>query len=362
MISTTTKRAKPKRYSELAAQANATRRAAALSTASPSTIEGANAGANQLDALQRSRDRKAATGASAVLVIPPEASPAELQHARRNRAVSLGNSVYLPSWKPTVSGLPNALLRSSLFGVAELDTKMFVDFRLATQGEAMISLTGGKLTDYDRQVFSTILSFYRDRPLSNAGVDSEWIGVSFWQFAKAMGSQPGKNVRLAICNSLLRLDAAKLSMRVNRRNIPLQSLVDVELKRVLPDPQGNTTHVTFDIEFRVPSEVAELYGPQDWTGVPHSALECPSGLVRWLATYYSTHSVPYPLGVEYLRQLSGSICSLSQFRRRLHDGLTWLKQADTPDEIRVREYNRDPVTDAYTVHLSCWPHAPLLPA
>jgi hypothetical protein len=108
------------------------------------------------------------------------------------------------------------------------------------------------------------------------------------------------------------------------------------------------------IAFRVPQPVAELFGWAAWTKVPAAAFAGYSGLVRWLATYYSSHANSYPLVIADLHGFTGSTCAQAEFRRRLKVALTKLKSAGTPEELRVEEFVLDKAKGVLTVYLSRW--------
>lgn len=347
----------------LTLQADATRIAALTSTASVTMISRAMDGADNLDALQRNRTRKAAAAnASAIQVMPVTATAAELFNARKCRSVSKGKDVYLPSWRETMVGLPNAFLRSALFSVSGPLPEAMFEHTIAVQGEISITMTGVKLVDFDRQVFATLLNHYRDRPLPHESDESDFIRLSYWEFAKAMGKKKGADVYKAIHDSLIRLNAAHLRLRVNRRDIPLPSLVRVIFNYQTPTPKGSTTRLKADIEFRVSAEMAELYGPSDWTSVSLEMLDEYTGLIRWLNTFYSTHAGPHTMSIKKLYKISGSICTMSEFRGRLKVALTRLQATETTekisvlasDSIRVRNFILDSKKDELTVNLVRW--------
>ena len=288
------------------------------------------------------------------------ASVSQVRATRRRRAVRINEMVYLPSWQETAYGLPNALLRSALFAVATLDgddrKKAVFDLPILAQGDVVLKLTGLRLIDYDRQVLAAVLSAYKDLPLSK-DAESGWVRLSFWQFAGLMGLSYGLKVHLAIRESLIRLNAAHLRLRVNRRDVPLPRLVEVAFddgyEELATDPRklkGSDL-----IALRVPEGMAELFGPTCWTAVSTLALTEYAGLARWLTSFFSTHSGPHPLELKDLYALSGSECGLREFRRRLKNALAKLEEPDTPPEIRVAASMFD--KEKVTVYLARWNQA-----
>lgn len=226
------------RVTEVRRQASAVRRAAELS--GDTTLKDA---AGTLDRTADGHEKRAAS----LSEIPDlsTASLSQVRATRRRRAVRINELVYLPSWKESAFGLPNALLRSALFGVATLDSderkNAVFDLPILAQGDVVLKLTGLRLIDYDRQVLAAVLMVYRDLPLSK-DAESGWVRLSFWQFAGLMGLSYGLKVHIAIRESLIRLNAAHLRLRVNRRDVPLPRLVEVAFddgyEELATDPQN----------------------------------------------------------------------------------------------------------------------------
>lgn len=108
--------------------------------------------------------------------------------------------------------------------------------------------------------------------------------------------------------------------------------------------------------------MAELYGPSDWTSVSLEMLDEYTGLIRWLNTFYSTHAGPHTMSIKKLYKISGSICTMSEFRGRLKVALTRLQATETTekisvlasDSIRVRNFILDSKKDELTVNLVRW--------
>lgn len=340
----------------LTVQANATRRQAEHEDIHPGTRDVLLAAADTIDALKRQRDRKKADAETNILTLPDNATTKEIRHARQRQSVRRGADVYLPSWQAGTFALPNSLIRSGLFSVASKLVTATDERTIGTQGATAIKLSGC-LLDYDRQVFAAVLSLAKDSPLAEA--HSPWIQVSYWDVAQAMGLPYGLNVQAAIRKSLVRLNAARVRIRVNKLDIKLSQLVDVEFKKVAKrksSKAGETEEPVTgeEIAFRVPRPVAELFGYAAWTKVPAAALTGYSGLLRWLATYYSSHAKSYPVAISDMHGFTGSTCNMPEFRRRLKVALKKLKTADTPDDIRVEDFVLDTGKDVLTVYLSRW--------
>lgn len=342
---------------DLNVQANATRRQAEREGVHPGTKATLLAAAETLDSLKRLRDRKKAEAETYILTLPDNATPKEIRHARQRHAVRHGADVYLPLWQAGTFALPNALIRSGLFSVASKPVTDDTERTIGTQGATAIKLAGC-LLDYDRQVFAAVLSLAKDSPLAEA--DSPWIQVSYWEMAQAMGVPYGTTVQAAIRKSLNRLNSARIRIRVNKLDIKLSQLVEIEFKKVAKRKSSKASKTEEpaaageEIAFRVPQPVAELFGHAAWTKVPAFALTGYSGLARWLATYYSSHAKPYAVSLEDMLGFTGSTCAMPEFKRRLKLALEKLQKAETPDEIRVEAFVLNAEKGVLTVYLSRW--------
>ncbi|AWI75111.1 hypothetical protein CEW83_07680 [Parazoarcus communis] len=343
--------------SELLAQASGARRAAE-SAQDGWTQDLACAAAATVESSARSQLRKMkAEEEAAVLVLADNASVSEVRQARQRRAIRRGEDVYLPSWREATVGIPNLFLRSSLFAAAGVSDKPLMDLEIASQGDTAVTLTGHPLGDYDRRVFAACLNYYRDdRPLCPGG-DLRWVKVTFWQLSRDLKVSYCANTHRAIRDSLIRLNAAHLRVRMRRVDIPMPRLIDVAFDdgyrgRGTPDGQLKGSDV---ISFRVLESMARLFGPADWSAVSDAALHNYSGLPAWLAAYYSSHAKPYPVKIDDLFRWSGAVCELREFRRRLKRALARLQCEDVPETVRVSAFE---LTDCHlTVALARW-HLP----
>lgn len=330
---------KAERITGLRAQAQATRRLA-FAAEDTLTQDLACAAAATIESVARSEARKLASSEEAVLVLPDNASVTEVRQARRRQAIRRGEDVFLPTWKEATVGIPNLLLRSALFAAADVSGKPLMNLEIASQGDTSLTLTGHPLGEYDRRVFAACLNHYREeRPLCS-GADSRWVSITFWQLSRELEVSYCANTHRAIRDSLVRLNAAHLRVRVKRADIPMTRLIDVA---VVDGYQGGETPAqrlkgSDLISFRVLESMAQLFGPTAWSAVAAAALNDFCGLAAWLASYYSTHAKPFPVKVEDLFRWSGVVCELREFRRRLKRALERLRQKDAPGEVRVSAY------------------------
>ncbi|KVP17386.1 plasmid replication initiator TrfA [Burkholderia ubonensis] len=345
---------------DLVLQSRAVARAALNAEASQqATLE---AGSHTLALAARRAAARAKAEEPPILELEPTATPAAVNAARTRRAVRRGRDVYLPCWSDYAVGLPNALLRSSLWTAGEGGDAWMEGAEIATLGQdARILYTGRQLTQYDRRVFAACLDYYKeDRPLSD-GCSSAWVCVTFYQFAQSMGLAYTLNTHKAMRASLVRLEAAALRVGAGNLELPVPRLLEVAFDDGYHTRPDKELKGSDQIAFRVLEQFAALYGPTAWTAVPKPAFEL-RGIRSWLAGFYATHRSPRELPFSKLQTLSGMKCRSNDFRACVIRALDELSQAETEEEIRVARYQLSEDRKAITVVLARWAAPPALGA
>lgn len=286
---------------------------------------------------------------SQVLTLPEDASPSEVRYARRRGAVQHGHRLYLPDFPESTYALPNVLLRSSLFASKEVDASL-IDGYVAAQGQSSIWLRGPMLFDYDRQVLAAVIRRLSiEKPLT-IDLVSESLTLSFWQLARMLGLTYGVNQHRAIKSSLARLSAVEVRVKSGGHDVSMSGLLRVS--SLVEATRGRD-----QVELCIPVGLFELFGVAQWTSVPVQALQKLRGLPRWLGWYYRTHSSPYPLKLGLLRELSGSVCDLREFRRRLKNALQMLQSSEVDESVRIASFDYDAKADTLTVYATRWNEA-----
>ncbi|WP_217709370.1 plasmid replication initiator TrfA [Paraburkholderia atlantica] len=303
--------------------------------------------AERLDQIAGSLERKAAKESAepAIVVLPPDATVEEVRNARRRQATRRGADVYLPSWSDMAQALPNAFLRSALFGTgrriqAENDRVLSGDQTLLVAGKEVatfqnltLTFSGHELCQFDRQVYATCLDYYRERPLCPDECPRH-VRTSFYEFACRMGTAYSVKAHRAIRASLLRLSFAQMRLRYQRMNIEVPKLLSVTFE---DGEAGGDFKGSDMLLLRVTASVAELFGPGAWTAVAKEAVGY-DGLTGWLASFYASHSTPRWLSVESLFALSGYESHFRNFKASLVRALEKLKDEKTPLCSRVASY------------------------
>ncbi|WP_230965431.1 hypothetical protein [Burkholderia cepacia] len=296
------------------------------------------------DGLER-REKKALEQ-PAVAELPANATANEIQHSRRRQAIRRGSEVYLPSWSAMARALPNAFLRSALFSagrsvqadnaniLAGGSTCLVAGKEIATFKNMTLTFSGYRLCQFDRQVCSTCLDYYREVPLCREE-SPRHVRTTFYEFARRMGNEYSVKAHRAIRASLLRLSFAQIRIRYERLNIEVPKLLSVTFEdgESAEDFKGSDV-----LLLRVTTSVAELFGPGSWTAVDNEAAGY-DGLRGWLASFYAGHAHPQWLSVELLHALSGYVSNKRNFKASLVRALEKLKDPRTPTCSRVARYH-----------------------
>ncbi|WP_084534350.1 hypothetical protein [Paraburkholderia dilworthii] len=293
-------------------------------------------------------ERKAeeASAEPAIAVLPPNATVEEVRRARCRQAARRGADVYLPNWSDMAQALPDAFLRTALFGSgrniqSENDKVLSGDQTLLVAGKEVASFqnltltfSGYELCQFDRQVYATCLDYYRERPLCPDECPRH-VRTSFYEFACRMGNAYSVKAHKAIRASLLRLSFAQMRLRCQRMNIEIPKLLSVTFE---DGEAGGDFKGSDMLLLRVTVSVAELFGPGAWTAVAREVVRY-DGLTGWLASFYASHSAAKWVWVNQLYALSGYESHTRNFKASLIRALEKLKDGETPLCSRVSAYH-----------------------
>jgi hypothetical protein len=333
---------------DLNAQAVATR-AAANQLSDPKAKSDALKGADTLAALARREAQTSKLGS--IYELPDAATSFDVKAYRSRRAVRHGEDVYLPNGHDSAVLFPNILLRSSLFSASK-PGELLERHTLGSPRNVSLEMTGPQLGYFDRRVFGACLEHYQaERPLASNEA-AHWISTTVWQLAEKIGAYNHKSPS-AICESLKRLEAATLRIRVGDYEFPVHQLIEVTFESfTVVDATEARVKGAGKILFRIRDSMATLYGLNQWTAVSNRSLHDHEGLAAWICAFYATHKEHFEYSVSHLYSLTGAKGTLSDFRKRLRSALEKLQAADNAEEHRVAGFEL--TKDAITVHLARW--------
>jgi hypothetical protein len=241
--------------------------------------------------------------------------------------------VQLPIWSNDVRGLPNALARSAVFGMANRNAarRRFDDEQIATMEGLSLRFTGEELRQDDEDVFMQVMHLGRLQPLGRP------VAFSGYGLLKALGVTAGSaNYRRVVAN-LERLQGARVKiMREGKdgegklRDFYTGQLLASFSRRERDDSTRSQWAVLLD------PTIVRLFGPDDYTLLNFDQRLQLSPLGKWLHSFYHTHRHPFPMKVETIHRLCRSDSKqLFHFRARLRASLEELKHCGFLKSWRV---------------------------
>lgn len=219
----------------------------------------------------------------------------------------------MKSWPDAVRGVPNAILRSALFGATRRGKRAYNEAALkASVGGVILVHTGPQLDQGDLDVWEQCLQLARGRPL---GMPIQFTAGSF---LKAIGRGTGKSQYEWLKSSLRRLMLALVEVKDGRMAYAGQLIHD------LCRDEATGKH-----SICLNPRITALYGPGGWSWVDwgHRTTLQKSPLAQWLHGFYTSHAQAYPYKVETIHKLCGSESkNVTDFRKDLRKALQLLEE------------------------------------
>lgn len=210
--------------------------------------------------------------------------------------------------------IPNAILRSALFGVVAKGKRKYEENVLkASVNGLTIKYTGQQLDQLDLDVW--VECVHRHKGL-NLG---EPITFSTYNFLKSIGRKTGKSEYEWLRKTLMRLHVCAIEIGDGRF-----FYVGHLLHEWRRDEETGENIIVLN------SKLADFFSVAMWTGISikERMLFKNKPLTQWLHSFYSTHRKPFGYKVENLRNLCGSnILELKKFKYNLKKSLIDLSNA-----------------------------------
>lgn len=223
-------------------------------------------------------------------------------------------AVQLPLWPEVVRGVPNAALRSALFGAIKKGARPYWERqKIHAQEGISIIYTGARLDQGDLDVWETVLHMVRLQALGDE------CRVTAYSLLKVLGkTDTGKN-RQILSRRLSRMKATGVDVNVGKFSYE-GSLID----EVYRAEESRAYVIRLNPKLRALFEAGQ-FTHIDWN-VRHALDGKP--LAQWLHGYYASHAKPYPISVATLHQFCGSEAALlSDFKKDLLRALHAVSEA-----------------------------------
>lgn len=226
--------------------------------------------------------------------------------------------IQFPLWPEPERAAPNAFLRSALFGVVKKGERAWIkDEVIASWTGASIRYKGEQLDQYDESVWLQLIHLHRVQSI-RAGSP---LRIYVRAFLRELGVSYGQQSRKALYSSLRRLRANAVSVEGPRGKHIGGLLVDAS-----EDASGEYWTVTVD------SKVSVLFVPGHYSRLDwQTRLALKADLAKWLHGYVATQATtskhPHRIGMDRLRELSGSNAELKKFRFNVRKAMSELQTA-----------------------------------
>ena len=255
----------------------------------------------------------------------PASAPAPVQTPARAKVVQL------PLWANETRGVPNAVLRSALFGAIKRGRRAFMQrVEKASVDGLTVLQTGPQLDQSDLEVWEQCMHLAKDQGL---GTRIEFTAHSF---LKSIDRSTGKSQHEWLKGAFARLASSVVEIKDGKR-----AYFGAMIHHGTRDDENGR----YVIEIN--PAISKLYGSDGWTAVEREqrlALK-KQPLAQWLHGFYSTHASPYPFKIETLHKLCGSEDSeLKSFTRNLKKALDavcaetgWAWQIDESGLVHVKK-------------------------
>lgn len=225
-----------------------------------------------------------------------------------------GDTAQLVKWDDEYRGVPNAILRCSMFGAIGRGKRAInMASKMASLSNYSISHSGPQLDQADLDVWEQCLHLARTSMLGHS------FEVSAYKFLKAIGRPTGKSQKEWLKESLMRL---------------LESTVTIE--------DGEITYAGHLIQdflhsekawlykITINSKIANLYGDDKWTLYEWKDRMALRGhpLAQWLHGFYITHAKSFGYKVETIHKLCGSNSKkISDFKKDVRKAFAFMDTA-----------------------------------
>jgi hypothetical protein len=219
--------------------------------------------------------------------------------------------IQLPLWPEAVRGLPNAVLRSALFGAIRRGRRAYMQRQpLASVDGVTVLFTGPRLDQADLDVWEHCLHLARGQKL---GARIEFTANGF---LKAIGRSTGGKDLEWLKSAFSRLSSSSIEIKDGARAFFGAMLIG-----------GARDDSTGAYVIEINPRLIKLYGHDGWSQIEWQERSSLKGhpLAQWLHGFYSTHAKAYPYKIETIHRLCGSEAkSLTDFKKVLRKSLELL--------------------------------------
>lgn len=219
----------------------------------------------------------------------------------------------LPIWPESVRGVPNAVLRSALFGAIKRGKRAFQQrVKKASVESVTVIHTGPQLDQADLDVWEQCLHIARTGGLGTR------LQFSASGFLKAIERGTGKSQHEWLKSAFARLASSVVEVADGKRAYFGPMLIGGAR-------DDETGHYVIEMN----PKIVSLFGADGWSSIEFEARRAlkKQPLSQWLHGFYAGHARPFPMRVETLHRLCGSDNKqMAGFKRELVQALDRLAE------------------------------------
>lgn len=201
--------------------------------------------------------------------------------------------IYLPTWREDRRGSPNSFLRSALFAaIQSKDRAYFKKAELFSQQGITITYTGEQLNQEDLTVWLALVDLMKKDPL---GTECKFTAH---EILKYMDLGTGKNAYERLNSAIVRMIACAVVIDTSTKTYGGSLIHGYVLDK-------STKVYRLDLN----RHLIKLFGDNDWTAINWEQRKQlrHKPLCLKLHDYYSSHEKPFPVSLEFLSDVAGSV-------------------------------------------------------
>lgn len=230
----------------------------------------------------------------------------------------------LELWPDAVRGVPNAVLRGSLFSVSKQRATAKKRELLAAVDGIEIRFKGERFNQVDLDLWEMLLHLARLQPLGDR------VEFSSYSLLKELGRGTGGKDHEDLKEDVARLLGGVVEITWTDTN---RTFIGHLVDKAFRDEKTQRYVVIFDTRMLGLYEGGYTY--IDWER--RKALKG-NHLAKWLAGFYASHAQPYAYKVETLKNLCGStVARLPDFRRMLKAALDELVEVGSIQSWEIKD-------------------------
>jgi hypothetical protein len=257
------------------------------------------------------------------LPIPTAAAPTPAPNGAKKKPVVKRHPDIMPNWGDELRLSIYAFVRSALFSCSQAKTRrMFVKEVIASARYFKIEYNGEELRQRDLALLSQLMHNHRGQSLN------DFVYFNTRQLLRDLGwSESGRSYQ-EVQDAIERMRQCDIKISVLDNNSDNGEIWTSYAGALIAGTVEHSRKGSKKGEKMIAGAVklnhdfSNLMVPGGYTTVEFSTLSALSPLGRWLANYFSSHSLPAPVKVAELFKLSGATyAELRAFRRDLRDTL-----------------------------------------